>query len=318
MPKPQVTVIITVRNEEATMDSVLNALLTQTRPPAEVVIIDSASTDRTVEIIQHFGQIHPHLPMIVESFRCNRSTGRNRAIELAHHQLIAITDAGCLPRPEWLAELVNHYDAKTRPVVAGYAVGCANSPFQQALLPYFLVMPDRVTAATYLPATRSMLIDKTRWEKVGKFNESLNTSEDYVFAKMLLRYQIPIVFAPKAEVEWQPPTSLNSIAQTFFSFAAADIQGGVWRPKVIGLFGRYGAAGVMSAILFVVGGWPFTLMFIGISGLAYALWAISKNKRYAPQGWFYLPLLQLVADCCVMSGTIWAVIQKLTQPDQRK
>jgi hypothetical protein len=38
--------------------------------------------------------------------------------------------------------------------------------------------------------------------------------------------------------------------------------------------------------------------------LFYLAWAISKNVRYAPQGWYWLPVLQLTADVSVMAGSL--------------
>ena len=44
-----VAVTIAVYNEEALIDPLLDALLVQTRPPEEIVLVDDGSTDRTAD-----------------------------------------------------------------------------------------------------------------------------------------------------------------------------------------------------------------------------------------------------------------------------
>lgn len=319
MPDKSVSVIVTMRNEARTVQSLLEALLAQTHLPSEVVIVDAASDDGTVGIIQRFSQAHPDFSITVESFACNRSRGRNRAITLAAHDVVAITDAGCVPTSEWLAELLKSYNAGATdamdPVVAGYAVAQPETDFQRAVAPYLLVMPDKVNPQTYLPATRSMLITKANWQKVGGFDESLNTSEDFIFAQRLKAAGVPIIFAANAVVRWTPPSSLKSVIKTFVSFSAADVRGKVLRPKVVALYGRYLLAILGVFWLASVANVITFMSTIIVALICYLWWAVRKNQRYVGEAWYLLPILQLVADASVMLGTGWGAIQLIR--DQR-
>jgi len=51
----RVSVVIPARNEEAYLPSALEAVLAQTLPPFEVIVVDNASTDRTREVAEAFG-----------------------------------------------------------------------------------------------------------------------------------------------------------------------------------------------------------------------------------------------------------------------
>lgn len=318
--KPSVSVIVTVRNEAKTIQALLQSLADQTLPPAEVIITDAESSDGTLEIAREFVK-NSRVKCIVKSIPGNRSTGRNEAIKLATSQLIAITDAGCLPKKNWIEELLTAYQqwhvahpkSEVQPVIAGYAVGVVESKFQQAVIPYFLVMPDRVNPQTYLPATRSMLLAKETWKKVGKFQERFNTSEDYIFAHQLLSHKTPIVFAKGATVEWTPPTSLRQVMKSFASFAECDVRAGIFRPKAALLFARY-----ILGVLFVTFGVSvlpirYTIGVVGLGILGYLFWSIRKNLRYAPAGWYWLPVLQLSADVSVIIGTLSGVFRRLLQ-----
>lgn len=306
-----VSVIVTVRNEEATIGALLTSLLKQTLPPAEVVITDGASNDQTLQNIKKFGKRHPQLKIMSKSFPSNRSQGRNEAIRLAKHDLIAITDAGCFPDKQWLAELVKTFVESQKnqksqhyPVIAGYAIGQPQTSFQRAVIPYFLVMPDRVNPATYLPATRSMLIHKKTWQKMGGFDPNLSTSEDFVLAKKLVTNNVPIIFCPTATVLWSPPTSFLQTTKMFTRFAQSDVQGKVLRPKALLVFGRYILGNFLFGLILGSLGATAALIFLVTALLGYAAWAMVKNKKYVGNAWYWLPLLQVAADIGVMMGTL--------------
>lgn len=311
---PKVSVIVTVMNEVRTIVALLDALAAQTLSPSEVVITDGGSTDGTLDEVRRYLDAHPTLrfQMRVSTVKGNRSQGRNAAIQLAESELIAITDAGCVPAPGWLAELLRAYQAAEDPatVVAGYALGKPDTPFQHAVIPYFLVMPDRISPQQYLPATRSMLVTKQSWASAGKFPDQFNTSEDYIFARQLRKKNIPITFAQQAVVYWQPPSTVIQTAKTFAILAASDARAGILRPKVIMLFARY-VLGVVAVGLLVQRlniAAVFSLVLFGLA--AYLCWSISKNMNYVQGAWYWLPVLQLAADVSVITGTVIGVFQR--------
>ncbi len=278
--------------------SLLEALRTQTHQPGEVIVVDGGSTDGTVELIRQFQRQQPKFPLQVWQKKGNRSVGRNYALAKAKNKLVAITDAGCVPDAHWLEELATKQRQAQAPVVAGYYRGAPRNNFEAAVVPYALVMPERVRADNFLPATRSMLLTKQIWQKAGKFNEKLSDNEDYAFAKKLEGMRVKMAFAPKAVVAWQPPADWRLFYRMIFRFARGDIQAGILRPKVILIFWRY-LAGL--ALLFFL---PIIVLPLI---LLYLLWAIWKNKQYVSPGWHWLPLLQILSDLAVMQGSLAAL-----------
>jgi hypothetical protein len=196
-------------------------------------------------------------------------------------------------------------------VVAGYYYSLAETPFEQAVTPYALVMPDRVNAETFLPATRSMLLPTAVWQQVGRFDVELSDNEDYAFAQELVAAEVPIVFSQSAQVGWQPRSTLGGFWKMIYRFARGDAYAGIWRPKVGVLFLRYlvGALLVLAATTH-----PILWLVIIAALLAYVAWSISKNYRYVPDGRYWLPVLQLVSDVAVMVGTIMGIIRRIGRP----
>lgn len=305
-----VSVIITVLNEAASIEILLDSLVNQTVTPKEVIITDGGSTDDTCERLQKYQQKSLPFKLEVVQEKGNRSVGRNYAIEKASTSIIAITDAGCIPHTDWIQKLWEKYQVEKKPVIAGYYDAQPKTPFEEAVVPYVLVMPDRVNPNAFLPATRSMLLEKKVWKEVGKFDQSLSDNEDYDFAKRIVAKQFLIGFATEAKVSWLPRPTLSSFMWMIYRFARGDVQAGIIRPKVLFIFFRVSLWCFISLLLWL--STPFVgLLFWLVSGVFYGLWSIQKNMRYVPNGWYWLPVLQVASDLMVIAGSLAGWLKRI-------
>lgn len=124
-PDRSLWVVIPFFNEEAGIRPTLEALAAQTDPGFEVVLVDNASTDATVGVIEAFQREHPTLALqvVAEPIKgtgAAADTGFRTAIAAgATH--IARTDADCLPRPDWIEQIHAAFDRGTE-CVAGRLV----------------------------------------------------------------------------------------------------------------------------------------------------------------------------------------------------
>ena len=84
----RITAIIVVRNGERFLADALQSIAHQTRPPAEVIVVDGQSTDRTAQIAQSF----PGVRYILQP-DLGIANARNLAIAAATGELIAFLDA---------------------------------------------------------------------------------------------------------------------------------------------------------------------------------------------------------------------------------
>lgn len=296
--------ITTVFNEEEGIGAFLDSILRQTRVPDEVIIVDGGSTDGTVDEIERFIKEHNggHIRLIQK--QGNRSVGRNEAIKYAKGDVILISDAGCLLDNKWAEEIAKPFTESSVDVIAGYYKGKAETVFEKCLIPYVLVMPDRVDPNTFLPATRSMAMRKKVWEELGGFPEQFSHNEDYVFAQSLRRQKKKIIFANKAIVWWLPRKNFHEAYNMFSRFAYGDAEAGILRSKVLVLFARY-LIGIFLVIFAIMRQEKVLLLALLVLLVLYCIWAVWKNYRYVqrPQALVLLPLIQFTADFAVMDGT---------------
>lgn len=303
-----VSLIMTVLNEERTITTMLQSISEQSYSPNEVIIVDGGSVDATSEKIKKY-----HFPKSIKitllEKKGNRSVGRNEAIRHASGEIIACSDAGCILDRNWLREIINPFSETHVDVVAGYYQGKTEDVFQQCIVPYVLVMPDRVNPQTFLPATRSMAFRKKVWQKVKGFDERFSHNEDFVFAKKIKRAGYTIVFTKDAIVYWLPPKKITSVFRMFFRFALGDAEAKIYRPKVVLLFLRY-LIFLLLLLLAVATSNKKTLVVLFVLGMMYVIWSVQKNYRYVGQlkAIVYLPFLQIVSDVAVLGGTILGII----------
>jgi glycosyltransferase involved in cell wall biosynthesis len=92
------TVIIPCRNGERIVADAVRSALGQTEAPAEVIVVDDASTDRTGEIARAAGA-----RVLRNERRRNAGGARNAGIEAAAGDVYAFLDADVIAPPDWLA-----------------------------------------------------------------------------------------------------------------------------------------------------------------------------------------------------------------------
>ena len=88
------SVITTSFNDEQKVEAYLDAIITQTLPPSEIVIVDGGSKDNTCQIIRDFIPKTSIPILLVEDGRLNIAEAFNIGIKKAHTDYILISCMG--------------------------------------------------------------------------------------------------------------------------------------------------------------------------------------------------------------------------------
>ena len=113
---PKVSVIIPAYNTEAYLAKAIESVLEQTLTDIEVIIVDDASSDKTVEVAKSFTD--PRLKVIVNQQNLGAAAARNRALRAAQGEWIAVLDSDDWYAPERLSKLVSLANEKNADMIA--------------------------------------------------------------------------------------------------------------------------------------------------------------------------------------------------------
>ncbi|MFN2333548.1 MAG: glycosyltransferase family 2 protein [Wenzhouxiangellaceae bacterium] len=106
---PKVTVFIPVFNREHYVCVAINSILAQTFQDFELLLIDDGSTDRTGEVLAGFDD--PRIRIATNPANLGIPASRNRGLDLARGQYIALLDSDDHAYPERLKRQVDYLDA---------------------------------------------------------------------------------------------------------------------------------------------------------------------------------------------------------------
>lgn len=314
-----ISLCITVLNEEKGITPLLDSIFSGTKKPDEIVIVDGGSKDKTLEIIHHYQKKHSNIKVLVE--KGGIAHGRNTSIEIAKGDVIAQIDAGCIAKPDWLEKLIEPFKDKNVDIVAGFYEMPSDTPLQAVMNVFHGVPPERFDPKTFIPSARSVAFKKEVWEKIGGYNERLkNAGEDTLFFYESVKNNFRIVRVEEARVIWKEAGNLTfkKSMKKFHSYAKGDAKTGIWwdpnkqlashNIKISLIFMRY-MLGLVLLVLSLFGYIsPLIIIFLFFLYLFYPIYKWHDVIK-SWQGRLLLPIIQISSDFAVMSGFIKGVLE---------
>jgi glycosyltransferase involved in cell wall biosynthesis len=305
-----VSIVATVFNESTSIARLLDSLSRQTRHPDEIVITDGGSNDGTLDILKRCAQ-QGTLPLSV--YACPGSSiaqGRNKAIQAARGEIIAVTDAGVNLEPNWLEELVRPFDLDPAlQVVSGFFLPDPHTPFEIAMGATVLPQLADIDPKTFLPSSRSIAFRKTAWQEIGGYPEWLDYCEDLILDLDLRTHYGTFAFAPLALVHFRPRPDLRSFFVQYYRYARGDGKADLWRKRhAIRYFTYIVALPVLLLLTFRHSPW----WLLGLLGGAALYTAVPYRRLRSMTGNLPLhqrlyaiamvPLIRVVGDIAKMIG----------------
>ena len=221
-----VTVVVPIRNEVATLPELLGALERLTVKPAEIIFVDTGSSDNSVAVIRDWEGTAERIHMscqVLELQDGYPGAARNAGVMVATQGWIAFLDAGIVPSANWIAALwVCQLKSGNKAcygvcrfVSSGNAVGkiiCALSYGYNRVLPV-------------LPAS---LFHRDLFYRVAFFEPTLRAGEDILWQRALRAAGVPIEICSDAIVEYRHfPSSVAQAARKWFVYERSASEAGL-------------------------------------------------------------------------------------------
>jgi glycosyltransferase involved in cell wall biosynthesis len=254
----QISIIVPVKNEEASIERLILGLIQQTLKPVEIIVADGGSTDRTLQIIGRLQAESPVPVILLRESQAFPGRGRNLAIAQAANEWLGSIDAGIVPQPDWLQELVStavsNPEAKViygryEPVTDSYFTECAAISY----------LPPPGTPTRFIA---SSLLHRSAWKAAAAFREDLRSGEDLLFFRSLDHAGVQSAYAERAVVRWDLQPTAARTFRRFATYSRYGMKAGLadhWQVRVTGLYLL-----LLTLIAASCFWWPIIVLPIGI------------------------------------------------------
>lgn len=153
-----ISVIVCAKNEEENVKNFIPLLLNQNYPDFEIVLIDDASSDNTLDYFEELEKNHSNIKLVKvennEAFWGNKKFALTLGIKAAKNEYLLFTDADCYPKTtNWIMEMSANF-SQQKTIVLGYG---AYDKIKNSFLNKIIRFETLLTATQYFS-----------WAKMGK------------------------------------------------------------------------------------------------------------------------------------------------------
>jgi len=195
--KPQCSIVIRAFNEEKHIGKLLSGVQLQAYPSIEVILVDSGSTDKTLEIVSKY----PVEVVKIDSSEFTFGRSLNKGIAATSGEIIVIISAHCYPvYPDWLDKLLEPFVDDQVAVSYGKQRGGESNHYSehQFFRTYFpdISQPDQGQPYTH---NANAAIRKSLWDK-HPYDEGLTGLEDLAWSSWAKEEGYKIAYVAEAEI----------------------------------------------------------------------------------------------------------------------
>lgn len=235
---PTVSIIIPCYNEEMRIQTVLEAIFSQTypRPLLDVTLADGHSSDGTRRKIDEFAAAHPSLRLqVIDNAARSIPAALNCAIRASQGEILLRLDGHSRPAPDYVELAVADLLAGQGDNVGGvWEIQPGGEGPMAAAIAVAAAHPLGVGDALYRHASRPALVDTVPFgafrrslvEKIGGFDETLLSNEDYEFNVRIRQSGGKIWLNPRIRSAYFARPTLLALARQYARY-------GFWKGQML-------------------------------------------------------------------------------------
>ncbi len=193
--KRLISVVVAVRNEEQNLITLINALMNQNLKEDlyEVIIVDDYSNDSTFNQLISIKDKFKNLKVLKNNYSQSKKNALKTGIENSEGNIIALTDADCIPNANWLKSLSEVFDNDVD-IVIGYSPIIPENKFLNKLARFenyttsYLMTAFFKVGYPYMCFGRNLAYRKSLYENLRGFQgieKSLSGDDDLFLQKAI-------------------------------------------------------------------------------------------------------------------------------------
>lgn len=221
--KIPISVIVCAKNEAENVTKFIPILAEQDYPDFEIVLIDDASSDETLEIFEGYEKQYSNVRLVKvinnEAFWGNKKFALTLGIKAAKKEYLLFTDADCYPTSKnWIKEMSSNFSLQ-KTIVLGYG---AYEKIPGSFLNKIIRFETMLTAVQYfswakmghpyMGVGRNLAYKKEEFFNVNGFIEhmKIRSGDDDLFINQAARGKnTTICFTPDSFTYSQPKTTFK-------------------------------------------------------------------------------------------------------------
>ncbi|MBT5491904.1 glycosyltransferase [bacterium] len=210
----KISIITVVWNNKETIQDAVNSVLNQTYKNIEYIIIDGASTDGTIEIIQSYGD---KISKFISEPDGGLYDAMNKGIELSNGDIVGMLNSDDFYIDEFVIEnVIKEFEAKDVDSVYADLVYVNPGNLDKVVRFYdsSYFSPENF-AYGWMPAHPTFFVKKEIYERYGVFRTDLKIGADFdILVRFLYIYNISFSYMREVLVKMRTggvSTSFNSI-----------------------------------------------------------------------------------------------------------
>lgn len=235
---PRISIVIPCYNEQDTIGLLLDAIRNQSFPleAMEVVIADGLSSDATRRRVAEYQAAHPELALrVVDNPQRIIPAGVNRAIAAAGGDIIVRMDAHSAPHAQYVARCVEALQAGRGENVGGvWEIRPRDGSWVARAIAAAAAHPLGVGDAHYRHAETAQEVDTVPFgafhraliERIGAFDETLLTNEDYEFNVRVRRSGGRVWLDPAIRSVYYARRTFAELARQYWRY-------GYWKARML-------------------------------------------------------------------------------------
>ncbi len=219
-----ISVIICAKNEVENLQQFIPSIVEQDYPDFEIVLINDASHDKTLEVIEAFAKLHNKIKVVnvenIEVFWGNKKYALTLGIKAATNDFLLFTDADCVPvSKHWITAMSRHF-SNTKSIVIGYGsykkskVSFLNSLIRyETLLTAIQYFSYAKLGMPYMAVGRNLAYRREEFFKAKGFMSHMNirSGDDDLFVNQVANsVNTTLCFSKNSFTESLPETSLKN------------------------------------------------------------------------------------------------------------
>ena len=223
LKKIPISVIVCAKNEAEHVVKFIPLLLQQNYPDFEIILIDDASNDATLDIFEAYEKENANVRLVKvennEAFWGNKKFALTLGIKAAKKEYLLFTDADCYPTStSWIAEMSSHFTLQ-KTIVLGYG---AYEKIPKSFLNKIIRFETLLTAVQYfswarvgqpyMGVGRNMAYKKEEFFNVNGFIEhmKIRSGDDDLFINQAAnRKNTTVCYTPNSFTYSEPKTTFS-------------------------------------------------------------------------------------------------------------